>query len=131
MKDAKFSLSRTLPNAAASNQTATLDLNVEVPYDTKFRKAFLVVTVPALADHTDTSKTNTITLQDSADNSAFADTSPAIVCKVVGVASTGSAAKTFQVPLPPGVRRYVQFTQTVPSGGGTGSNAAVTYDLVV
>lgn len=129
MKDAKFNLTKALPNAGANNTTASIDLNVEVPYDNKFRRAFIQVAVPAMSDHTNTSVTDTITLQDSADNSNFANTTPLIQIATVGVAN-GPAAQTVKVPLPPSVRRYVRFLQDVPANGGTGNNATVTYDLV-
>ena len=130
MKDASKTVTKALPNAAAGNQTTTIDLGVELPFDNKFRLGYVAVSVPALTDHTDTSKTNTIVLQESADDSSYADTNPLIEIKVPGVAATGSLATVFKVPLPPGVKRYIQFTQTVPSGSGTGTNATVTYALV-
>ena len=130
MKDASKQVTKALPNASANNNTNTIDLGVERPFDSKFRLAYVLVSVPALTDHVDSTKSDTFVMQDSADDSSYANTNPAITCSVPGVASTGSLATTFKVPLPPGVRRYVQFTQTVPSGGGTGSNATVTYDLV-
>jgi hypothetical protein len=131
MKDASLKLTKALPNAGASNQTGTLDLNVLAPNSNQWRSGYLLITVPALADHTDSAKTNTLTLQDSADDNSYADTAPAVVAKIAGVASTGSPAKTFRVPLPPDVRRYLQFNQSIPTGGGTGSNAVLTYELVV
>ena len=124
MKDSKFTLTKALPNANASNLTASMDLNIEVPFDNKFREAYVLVTVPALSDHTDSTKTDTLTLQDSADNSSFANTAPLIQVQIAGVATTGSAATTVKVPLPPGVRRYIQFNQLrYPTGGVTGRAA--------
>ena len=131
MKDASLKVTKALPNANAANQTGTIDLNVLAPNSNQWRHGYVLITVPALADHTDTTKTNTFTLQDSADDSSYADTAPAILARVAGVASTGSPVKTFKVPLPPDVRRYLQFTQSIPTGGGTGSNAVVSYELVL
>jgi hypothetical protein len=130
MKDASKKVTKALPNAAASNQTDTIDLGTERPFDNKQRLAHVEISVPALTDHTDSSKTNLFVLQESSDDSSYADTNPMIECKLVGVTTSGSAATTFKVPLPPGVKRYIQFTQTVPSGSGTGTNATVTYALV-
>ncbi len=134
MKDASTSLTKALPNANASNTTSSIDLGVDPPasggFSNKWRLAYVLVSIPALSDHTDSTKTNTFTLQDSADNSSFANTSPLVQVQLPGVATTGSAATAVKVPLPPGVRRYAQFSQAVPTGGGTGSNATVTYDLV-
>jgi hypothetical protein len=129
MKDAKFTLIQALPAAAANNNTTSIDLNIEAP-SAKWRQANIEVAVPALSDHTNVSVTNTLTLQDSSDNSTFANTQPLIQIAVVGVASTGSLASTVKVPLPPACRRYVRFNQAVPANGGTGSNANVAYDVV-
>jgi hypothetical protein len=137
MKDANFNLTKALPNAAANNNTAGLDLNI-IPgvnttgktHSNKWRLAYFEVDVPALSDHTNTSVNNTISLQDSADNSNFANTQPLVQIVVPGVASTGSAALTARVPLPPLTRRYIRFNQNVPANGGIGNNATVNYDLV-
>jgi hypothetical protein len=132
MKDALLSITKSLPNAAANNNTNGIDLGRAADVrDNLWRLGYLLVTVPALSDHTNTSVTNLLTLQDSADNSTFANTAPQIQVQVTGVASTGSVATMFKVPLPPGVRRYIRFNQSVPTNGGTGSNASVAYDLVV
>jgi hypothetical protein len=135
MKDALLKVTKALPNAAANNDTDSIDLKRAVtPTGIKseeWRLGYIEITWPALSDHTDTSKTNLITLHDSADDSSFAVTSPLIQLQVPGVASTGSVAATVKVPLPPDVKRYIRFNQLVPSGGGTGSNATVTYNLVV
>jgi len=133
MKDSTLKVTKALPNAAANNNTDSIDLHVEAGgFDNKFRRAFVLVTFPALSDHTNTSVTNLITLQDSAEASAnFANTAPLIQCQVVGVASTGSVATTFKIPLPPVTRRYIRFNQLVPTNGGIASNATVTYEVVV
>jgi hypothetical protein len=132
LKDAKFSLSKALPNANANNNTSTIDLNGSGSFTEQWRLGYISVAIPALSDHTNTSVTNLITLKHSDEAAAnFADSDPLIQIKVVGVASTGSAAKTVKVPLPPAVKRYVQFNQLVPTNGGIENNAAVTYDLIV
>lgn len=134
MKDALLNLVKALPNAAANNNTASLDLTVSTSAGTgrpnEWRKGFIQVDVPALSDHTNTSVNNLITLQDSADNGNWSNTSPLIQIAVPGVASTGSVAASIKVPLPPGVRRYIRFNQVVPANGGIGNNANVNYDLV-
>lgn len=130
MKDANYNFTKALPNAASNNNTPSIDLGNEQPFTTVQRRMHIQVDVPALSDHTNTGLTNTLTLQDSADNSSFANTQPLIQVGIPGVASTGSPATSVKVPLPPGVRRYVRFNQTVPTGAGTGSNAVVNYDVV-
>jgi hypothetical protein len=136
MKDASITLTKALPNAAANNNTGAINLRV-LPTSggapaNQWRLGYVEITFPALSDHTNTSVTNLITLQHSADDNAsnYANCNPVIQAQVVGVGSTGSAATTFRVPLPPDVKRYIKFNQTVPTNGGTGSNANVVYDLV-
>ena len=133
MKDSALTLTKALPNAAANNNTNALDLNPEATgfLTNQWRQGYVAVTIPALSDHTNTSVSNLFTLQDSTDNSNFANTNPLVQVSVVGVASTGSAAVVPKVPLTPGIRRYVRFNQNVPTNGGTGSNAVITYELVV
>jgi hypothetical protein len=137
MKDANFNLTKVLPAAGANNNTSGLDLNI-VPgvnatgktHSNKWRLAYIEVDVPALSDHTNTAVTSTITLQDSADNSNFANTQPVVQVAVVGVASTGTSALKARVPLPPLTRRYIRFNQNLPANAGNGSGATVNYDLV-
>src|SRR5438105_2652903 len=129
LKDANFIFTKVLPAAAASNQTPTIDL-IAVSGDPDPSLFDIEVVVPALANHTDSTKTITITVQDSADNSTYANVTPLIQCQVPGVASTGSAATTFTFRLPPGIRRYVQLTQSVPTGDGNNTASSVTVSLL-
>jgi hypothetical protein len=57
---------------------------------------------------------------------------PAPVISIPGVAVTGSPAiGPTALRLPRNVRRFVRFLQTVPSGGGTGGNASITYSVTL
>jgi hypothetical protein len=133
LKDAQFTVSLALPNTGANNNTASLNFNPELAgfLTNQWRLGYWAVAVPALADHTNTSVNNTLTLQDSADGTNFANTSPLVQIQVPGVASTGSAAATVKVPNTPGIRQYVRFNQNIPANGGNGNNAVVTYSLSV
>ena len=133
MKDSALTLTKALPNTAANNTTAALDLNPEATgfLTNQWRLGYVNLSIPALSDHTNTSVSNLFTLQDSTDNGNFANTNPLVQCSVVGVASTGSVAKSLKVPLTPGIRRYVRFNQSIPANGGNGNNASITYELVV
>lgn len=133
MKDAALTLTKALPNAAANNNSAALDLNPEAAgfLTNQWRIGYFAITMPALASHTNTSTNITLKLQDSVDNSNFADTDPVIQAVTTGVASTGSVARTVKMPLPPGVRRYVRFNQTADANSNTGPNSNIVYDLVV
>jgi len=129
LKDANLHYEKYLPAAAATNQSPTIDLGQvaggAVPNDFE-----ILITVPALANNTDSAKTTTLVLQDSADDSSYADTDPVITINIPGVTSTGSAARTVRVRVPSTVARYLQFTQTVPSGGGDNTLGLIQYDLV-
>lgn len=129
MKDATYNLVKALPNAAANNNTTSIDLGLD-PGSNVWQRARIQVDFPALSDHTNTSVTNLITLQTSTDNSTWANTVPLIQLGVVGVASTGSAAVSVQFPLPPNMSRYARFNQNVPANGGIGGNANVNYDVL-
>jgi hypothetical protein len=129
LKDANLHLEKYLPAAAATNYSDSLDLGSASPgmsvEDTELR-----VTIPALPNNTDSSKTTTLTLQDSADDSSFADVDPLHQIQIAGVASTGSAAATKRLRLPSTIRRYVRFAQAVPSGAGDNTAGLVEYDLL-
>lgn len=60
--------------------------------------------------------TLTIALQDSADNSTFADV---LALPAIAVAAL-TAGKTYYVPLPAGMRRYIRANYTITSGPFTG-----------
>jgi hypothetical protein len=141
MKDKALHLEINFPAAGAAVQTGTLDLGVDNPgasvggktrnFSDQWRLGRLRVTVPALPNNTDNTKTITVRLQDSGDYGAtFADTNPQIQVNIAGVAATGSAAALFDVPLPPDVRGPVQFTVTVPAGAGDNTAQLLEIDWV-
>ena len=57
-----------------------------------------------------------IALQDSADNSSFADV---LALPAIAVAAL-TAGKTYYIPLPAGVRRYIRANYTIAAGPFTG-----------
>lgn len=125
LKDAELQARKYLPAAGATNYSDAFDLGP----DADSRVMAIQVQVPALANHVDTSKTITLTLQESADNVTFTDVAPLHQCQVAGVVSTGSAAAEFWLHAPPGVKRYIRFAQAVPSGDGDNTGGEVAYDL--
>lgn len=125
LTDANLSVSKALPAAGASNQSASIDLGTtsggRVP------RVELQVSLPATPDLVD-SKKITLTLKDSADNSSFAAVAdiPAIV--ITGVpTSQGGPAYSHNFKLPLGIRKYIYLDQAVESGGG--SNIAISSTL--
>ncbi len=127
IKDASKQVTKFFPAAGANNQTATIDLG---PGAYKTEEIEIEIAVPALANHTDSTKIILIDLQESADDSSYANTSPFIELKVPGVASTGSLAVTKRFRLPADTLRYIQFKQTVPSADGDNTAGLVTYSLL-
>lgn len=119
---------KALPNAAANNTTDYIDTQ-SANGNAALEGCHLIIDVPALSDHTDTTKTNLFTLLHSATTTVTAAFSPLIEAQLPGVTTTGSVATQFKFRLPPNCNRYIAVKQTVPSGGGTGSNANVTYRL--
>jgi hypothetical protein len=129
LRDANFYATKAFPAAAATNYSDSFDLGaVSGGIDSRLFAVELVI--PALAAHTDTTKTILITLQDSADNSSFAAVAPLHQAQIVGVATTGSAAVTYIIRVPPSIRRYIRFDQTNPSGGPAVTASSVAYSLL-
>lgn len=118
---------KALPNAGANNTTDYID--TYAGGNAALQATHLIIDVPALSDHTDTSKTNLFTLLHSTTTTVTAAFSPLTEAQLPGVASTGSVATQYKIRIPPNCNRYIAVKQTVPSGGGTGSNASVVYRL--
>ena len=129
LRDASMASTRTLPNANATNYSSSIDLGAVLPQDICISMQ-IEVQIPALTDHTNTSITNTFTLQDSADNVTFANVNPLIQFGLTGVATTGTAATAGVLPIPANVRRYARVACNVPTSGGTGSNATCTIQPI-
>ena len=106
MKDAALHLEVNFPAAGATVTTATLDLNVDVSgFSDQWRLGRLKLTVPALPNNSDNTKTILVDLQDSGDGGAtFANSQPLIEATIPGVTTSGSAATVIDMPLPPGLR---------------------------
>jgi hypothetical protein len=129
IRDAQFETAKALPAAGASNQTNPWDLGAAADGNDP-RQYVVAISVPALPNHTDPSKTITLTAQHSPDGSTWADVSPQIQARIPGVAGTGSAAAEFCFYLPPSVDKYVRFQQSVPAAGGDHTAQSVAYALL-
>jgi hypothetical protein len=128
-KDAALQATKYLPAAAATNYSDSFDL-VATGYAPE--NVGIIIDFPASANHVDSTKSVTITLQHSSDNSSFSNfTLPTVQLSVAGVVSTGSTAKQCLVRLPGGLSRYIRFAQVVPSGDGDLTGDQVTYSVVV
>ncbi len=134
-QDAVLAGTHAFPDAT-TDYTDGLDLSIVGPNSSAWRTGYLSVTIPALSGNTDTAKTTYVRLQVApfhndgatwpAEAGAYADSVPVIDCNMVGVASTGSVAKTFKVPLPPGTVGWVRLKMVSPTGISN-SGASLTY----
>lgn len=129
LRDANFSTTKAFAAANSTNYSDSFDLGATAGgVDTRL---FAVeIAIPAMPANSDNSKTTLITLQESSDNSSFANVAPLVQAQVVGVTSTGSAAVTHTIYLPPGIKQYVRFSQLVPTGGGDNTGVSVSYALL-
>lgn len=115
-----------LPAAAASANTASLDLKSSQPGPLPALQVEL--SLPALPSLVD-AKTVTLEIQQSADDSAFANVPGLGNMVVTGAGGAGAAAKTFRVNLPPDVQRYIRARATVLTGGGDNTALSLTFAL--
>ena len=128
IRDAKFAVEKAFPAANAVAVTDSLDL--EQTNGGTLENVEAEIVIPALPALTDNTKTVTIALHDSADNSSFAATDPLVQTSIVGVATTGTAAKTVRFRFPPVTRRYVRLSISVPTGGGDNTALKVGFNLL-
>ena len=126
IKDAALIKSKALPAAGASASTNSIDLQA---VDASFERIEVEVSIPALPNLADT-KTNTTTLEDSADDSTFAAIAGLATLVQTGASGTGAAAASRTVRLPSGTRRYLRATCAVTSAGGDSTAKSVTLSLL-
>ncbi len=127
LKDASKIVTKACPAANANHNSDGLDL--EQTLGGELEAIAFEIEIPALPNLADT-KTLTVKVQDSADNSTFADLDPAISTSVVGVSTNGSAAKTVRFRLPPNARRYVSLNLAVAASGGDNTAKSVTLSAL-
>lgn len=130
MKDKALHLEVYAPAANASVSIAPMDLGVDQPgFSDNWRQGRVRIAWPALPNLTDSTKTITVTLQDSGDNGAtYANTAPLIQVQIPGVATNGAAANYVDCPLPPGLRGPLGLLVAVPAGAGDNTAALITAD---
>jgi hypothetical protein len=125
--DALTTVTKALPAANANVNSATIDL--ETVDNSALEHVELIVSIPAtttLADGTDI----TVKVQDSADDSSYADVAGLGSQIVTGKTGDGSDAVTLRWKLIPGkVRRYVQVNVAVENLGGNNTGTSFTTAL--
>lgn len=127
LADANLTKTKALPAAGASNASASIDLgsttlgaagdNVEVEIS--------LPATPSLAD----TKSITLTLKDSADDSSFAAITGVSTLVVTGAGGAGASASSRTIRLPSATRRYIRLDATVEGSGG--DNTAISTTLKV
>lgn len=124
-KDRNTNVEKAHPAASASASTDAIDLGVNragVNLDEIDVRIFSEA-LPSLAD----TKTATLTVEDSADNSSFAAVGGLSTLVQTGVSTNGAAAAERTVRLPPSTRRYVRVTSAIAADGG--NNTAKKFGL--
>lgn len=123
MKDKalEFQLYGPGPNATNTGVTG-IDIGVDMAtypnLSDMWREGKVRITYPAIPSNTTSSNNVTITIYDSADGGQTFQQTPniQIQAQIPGVASTGSAAGTIDLPLPPALRGPFTISITTPAG---------------
>lgn len=123
--DVNWEISRTLPAQNSNNNSTALDLQIAAP---QLAGEYSEVEFYIPATTCATGQTITVTLQDSADNSSFAQVPEAETLVLTG-ASNATAATTRRWRLPRSVRRYIRVN--IACSATTGDLTAITAKLRV
>lgn len=117
-----------LPAAGANNNSAAIDLRQETAetIGESFEVQVIVPALPALVED----KTVTVTLQDSADNEAFAPIPELATLVITGGAGGGAPETIRTVRLPSSARRYLRINQAVLAAGGNNTAVSSTLQLL-
>lgn len=128
-RDAALTATKACPAAGANHNTATIDLKSTTAgaFADSVEVEIVIPALPSLAE----GKTLTVKLQDSADDSSYADIPELASLVVTGAAlAAGSAAATRVIRLPSSAKRYLQANLAVASSGGDNTAKSVTVSLL-
>lgn len=127
LADANLTKTKALPAAGASNASASIDLGSTVlgPAADNIEVLISLPATPSLAD----TKSVTLTLKDSADDSTFAAITGVSTLVVTGAGGAGASASSRQIRLPSTTRRYLRLDAAVEASGG--DNTAISTTLKV
>lgn len=126
--DLDLKVTATLPNAANTVNSNSIDLGATTPYPTTEK-------IQARISHTTATSANTLNLnfrlQDSADNSSFTNVAQTAnpILRSTGV-STSYAAANVVFMLPPNVRRYVRAVAVGEANGGNASDGTFSLEIL-
>jgi hypothetical protein len=129
IRDINYIANIALPVAANTVNTNSLDLIQATPYPTT---QYVIAQVLTGASNASANNKNiNVVLQDSADNSNFANIALLAAPLLTVTDNTGNTpAGAANVLLPPGVRRYVRAQAVGEANGGNASNANLTFQLL-
>lgn len=128
-RDAALTATKACPAAGANHNTATIDLKSTTAgaFADSVEVEIVIPALPSLAE----GKTLTVKLQDSADDSTYADIPELASLVVTGAAlAAGSAAATRVIRLPSSAKRYLQANLAVAASGGDNTAKSVTVSLL-
>ena len=128
-RDAALTVTKACPAAYANHNTATIDLKSTTAgaFADSVEVEIVIPALPSLEN----GKTLTVKLQDSADDSTYADIPELASLVVTGAAGNkGGAADTRVIRLPSSAKRYLQANLAVEGSGGTNTDKSVTVSLL-
>lgn len=127
LADANLTKTKVLPAANAANASASIDLGSTVlgPAADNIEVLISIPATPSLAD----TKSITLTLKESADDSTFAAIPGVGTLVVTGSGGAGAAAASRSLRLPSTTRRYLRLDAAVEASGG--DNTAISTTLKV
>lgn len=126
LKDADLIITKAMPAAAATANSASIDLEQTPPNELPVEVLIEVPALPALEDGKDA----TITFQDSADDSSFAAVDQIAAITLTGAGGAGASATSMRFRLPSDIRRYIRFSAAVEAAGGDNTAVDVTMSLI-
>jgi len=126
-KDTSLTKSVALPNAATVKNTDGVDLGKTLPFP--ITESFHVKLSTSVATGAN-DKNITVKLQDSADNTTFANIAEIAALTVTDANGAGFPIGTTTVALPPDTRRYIRAAATGEANGGDASDGTLTVELL-
>lgn len=129
LRDNVLSASVALPNAGANTNTNGIDLGATTPWPTT--EGLQVIIESTVATSANTKNIN-FRLEDSADNSTFANiaTAPNPALTVLGV-NVAYPVGSQVLAMPAAVRRYIRVKATGEANGGDASDGTVTLSILL
>jgi hypothetical protein len=127
LKDAELTRTAALPNAGNTTTTNSVDLGKTKPFPVQDG---FHVKLSTTTGNGANNKNITVRVQDSADNSTFANITALGSLVVTDAAGDGYPAGSLTVALPPGTRRYVRAAATGEANGGNAANGSLTVEFL-